>query len=386
MSNERDDQPMPPEHELAHLPRHVVPEALRARVRASLEGAGRAAGPEVQLRALPSVQAPRGLAARTVFLVQTAGRRSARVMMASPRLAFGLTAAVVIVLALGVWPLLRARVENVAEPAIARAPDAVLANAELRTTIEPTVHVRAVSGRVEVRRDGRQAPLRVGDAVQSGDAIVASSEGRAVVGVADLAEVTVDASTELVVDTMSRGLVRVELRRGRAQGSRQPSGGPFRLAFASGGDEVTIVRGEVGLVRTGIDRLTLAALTPDAVVERGGRRLALPEHHLVSIDSRTRDLVARPAPTKLMLALHQAQVLRPGDRELTIQGTAPVGVILIINAREVPVAPSGEFVLRLPAQGVDRVDAHVRDALGRTLARSLTVTRVSHDAPWKEPG
>lgn len=254
------------------------------------------------------------------------------------------------------------------------------------TSGTPLVHVRAVDGLVEVRRGEGVAVLRVGEALLAGDVILAGAAGRAVLGVSDFAEVTVDTATELAVDAIAGGLVRVELRRGRAQGLRREGSAPFRLAFANGQQELAILRGHVGLLRAAAQRLTLASLGQDSVVELAGRRLTIPEHHVVALGPNARDLVPRPAPLQLSLTLHQTKVLRPGDHELIIEGRAPVGVILVLNAREVPVNPSGEFVVTLPAHGVDRVDARLRDALGRTLARSLTVTRVSLDAPWKEPG
>ncbi len=251
----------------------------------------------------------------------------------------------------------------------------------------PQLVVTSVTGGTTIERNGRVMSLQSGEALLAGDLVTTQTRSSLTITLGPSAQIRLDGLSTVRIDRVLDGVPVIDLRRGRVEGRAGRNRGSPNVRFLHRDQEVNLVEGSLGVLRSGRGRLAIASLGSDSILEIDGRRIMVPAGHQIRLGPESASAEPEALPLELVLELIQRQPLQRGERTLKLAGKTDPDVLLIINNQPVPVGGSGRFVAtRRVRPRFQKIQAEVRDAAGRTRVVNLRIKRVSAQWKWAEPG
>lgn len=247
----------------------------------------------------------------------------------------------------------------------------------------PVVLVLDAAPGSTLERAGQRLALGPGAALLDGDELVTPDEGRLRIAIG-VVTVQLDQRSRARLALPARAAPQLEVLHGRAEGLRPPltpatSGVTFTLAE----HRLALVEGTLGVLRSGPDRLLLAALGPVRLAV-AGQRIDLAAGEVLRVPASGPVGTPEAWPAEIALSVQQVAPLARGEQRLAVTGQATPEVLLLINATPVPIDAAGRFAAEVPvAEHNETIATVVQDAFGRRHRSSWPLIRVQTSVRWK---
>jgi Glucodextranase, domain B len=264
------------------------------------------------------------------------------------------------------------------------APDASVAAAPVDAgpppvAVDPTraqAIVLSLGGAVEVRRAGSEAwvSLNVGDAVQAGDQLRTSADGRVELSL-DATAIRVHEDSQVELTVLEAREVRVTVKGGGE--AHAPDG---KVSLLAGNAVATSNGGRLGLSWDGKTAIA-SAMQGTASVSLEGKVVTLREGEFTV----GRDGAGLSRPQKIPRAVRleakwPAETLT-NQAEVTVTGKVSYGARVTVAGKAVPTAADGTFSAKVPLKrGRNSVIVSAVDPFGRRASKSQLFT-FDPDAP-----
>ena len=242
---------------------------------------------------------------------------------------------------------------------------------------EFAVKVTAVSGVVERQTaDSSWIAVNEGDELSFDSIIRTGADGLLTLDVGGVAEVEVDASSQISVPALTRTVKRVQLGEGRLS-ARVPSGsdGSFGVSVRGGDAVAQTSEGEFAVLSGGEGEMTVAATKGSVTLTSHDESVVLAEGELSIAERNVAPTAPRPIPPSLYLKVLKPKRRVQRSKQLDVAGTTEPGAVISVNGVRVAVGPNGEFstVVTLD-EGKNDVRVGTRDVTGRSKDDKIKVT------------
>ncbi len=240
--------------------------------------------------------------------------------------------------------------------------------------------LRVMEARGEVQRvsaTGRASAATVGDQVEPQERLTVGEGGRAVLGVGEGSQLTLEARSSIRVTSVEETGVRVELEEGRVQA--KVSQGSTLLGIQRGDREVAVSDGAVAVTTGEGGRLRVEAEQGSADLSGFGDARSLSAGERLTLDD-TGASAVEPVPDELLLEVSWPQAKATREEELVVKGEAPAFAQVRVGRAgrwwNTRADAAGQFsvVIEL-AEGENTVEVVVEDGFGGERRSTHVVER-----------
>jgi hypothetical protein len=226
--------------------------------------------------------------------------------------------------------------------------------------------VAEITGPVTLAGEGRAtAPVERGTVLVPSDELATGPDGRVVLELTPGTRIRLGPSSSVMVKSVERDAVQLELENGQLQATVRPDSGAVRVgshgrqAVATQGEFSVGVRGDIMQVAAEKGTVTVTGVDPPTTLAQGQQATVVAQK-----------LETDRIPPSMLLAVEwpQRSRTRAVTQALTGQTSpgAEVGIDGSFGHRSVRADASGHFAIDLPlAEGDNPVQIHAIDILGR---------------------
>jgi hypothetical protein len=241
----------------------------------------------------------------------------------------------------------------------------------------PTVRVTAVTGTVERQEaDASWVAVKVGEELPFDTVIRTGADGQLSLDVGGIAEVEVDASSQISLPVLTQTVKRVRLGEGRVS-ARVPGGGDGTFGVSvEGSDAVAETgEGEFAVLSGGDGKMTVAATKGKVTLTSNDESVELSEGELSTAGPDEAPTAPRAIPSSLYLKVQKPRRRVQRSKELTVKGETEPGAVISVNGVRVAVGADGEFstVVALD-EGKNKVEVETRHVTGEKKGADIAVT------------